>query len=86
MRKIYIRTSDIFGYKDEAKRMKYFDFCHKKALECHLVCQCHIDGINTKLLIEGSKWNMIKYYLITVFKTRDNIIDAIKRIVSLVFT
>ena len=86
MRKIYIRTSDIFGYKDEVKRMKYFDFCHEKALKCHLVCQCHIDGVNTKLFIEGSKWDMIKYYLITVFKTRDNIIDAIKRIVTLVFT
>lgn len=33
MRKIYIRTSDIFEYKDEVKRMKYFDFCHKKSFE-----------------------------------------------------
>ena len=30
MRKVYIRTYDIFAYKDEVKRMKYFDFCHKK--------------------------------------------------------
>ena len=86
MRKIYIRTSDIFEYKDEVKRMKYFDFCHKKALKCGLICRCHIDGVNTKLFIEGSKWYIIKYYLITVFKTEDNTIDAIKRIVSLIFT
>lgn len=50
------------------------------------LCRCHIDGVNTKLFIEGSKWNIIKYYLITVFKTEDNIIDAIKRITSLIFT
>ena len=86
MRKIYIRTSDIFEYKDEVKRMKYFDFCHKKALKCGLICRCHIDGVNTKLFIEGSKWDIIKYYMITVFKTEDDTIDAIKRIVSLIFT
>ena len=86
MRKIYIRTSDIFNYKDEVKRMKYFDFCHKKALKCGLICRCHIDGVNTKLFIEGSKWNIIKYYLITVFKTEDTTVDAIKRITSLIFT
>ena len=86
MRKIYIKTSDVFDYKDEVKRMKYFDFCHKKALKCGLICRCHIDGVNTKLFIKGSKWNIIKYYLITVFKTEDNIVDAIKRITSLIFT
>lgn len=86
MKKIYIKTSDIFNYKDEVKRMKYFDFCHKKALKCGLICKCHIDGVNTKLFIEGSKWNIIKYYLTTVFKTEDDTIDAIKRIVSLIFT
>lgn len=32
MKKIYIRTSDIFDYKDAEKRMKYFDFCRKKKL------------------------------------------------------
>lgn len=85
MRKIYIKTSDVFDYKDEVKRMKYFDFCHKKALKCGLICRCHIDGVNTKLFIKGSKWNIIKYYLITVFKTEDNIVDAIKRITSLIF-
>ena len=86
MRKIYIRTSDIFGHKDEVKRMECFDFCHKKALQCGLICRCHIDGVDTKLFIEGSKWDIIKYYLITVFKTEDNTIDAIKRITSLIFT
>ena len=86
MRKIYIRTSDIFEYKDEVRRMKYFDCGHKKALKGGVICRCHIDGVNTKLFIEGSKWDIIKYYLVTVFKTEDNTIDAIKRITSLIFT
>ena len=86
MSKIYIKTSDIFPYKDEVKRMKHFDFCHKKALKCGLICRGHIDGCNTKLFIAGPKWDVIRYYLITVFNTDDNIIDAIKRIISLILT
>ena len=31
MKKIYIKTSDIFAYKDEVKRMKYLDICYKDA-------------------------------------------------------
>ena len=86
MKNIYIRTSDIFGYKDEVKRIKYFDFCHKKALKCGLICQCHIDGRDTKLFIAGPKWDVIRYYLATVFNSDDYIIDAIKRIISLILT
>lgn len=85
MRKIYIRTSDVFNYKNAEKRMKYFDFCRRKALECGLVCHCHIDDIDTTLFIEGRKSNVIKYYLATVFKTKDGI-DGIKRLVSIIFT
>lgn len=86
MKKIYIRTSDIFSYKDEVKRMKYFDFCYKKALKCGLICRVHIDGRNTKLFIAGPKWDVIRYYLATAFKSDDYIIDAIKRIISLILT
>lgn len=53
MRKIYIRTSDIFDYKDAEKRMKHFDFCRKKALECGLICRSHIDGMNTRAMFPG---------------------------------
>ena len=37
------------------------------------MCRCHIDVINTILFIEGRKINVIKYYLLTVFKTEDGI-------------
>ncbi len=85
MMKKYIRTSDVFEYKNEIKRMQYFNFCREKALKCGLMCRCHIDGINTILFIEGRKINVIKYYLLTVFKTEDGI-DGIKRIISIIFT
>lgn len=85
MRKIYIRTSDIFDYKNAEKRMKYFDFCRKKALECGLVCHCHIDGMDTTLFIEGRKLNVIRYYLATVLKTKDGM-NGIKRLISIIFT
>ena len=86
MKKIYIKTSDIFAYKDEVKRMKYLDICYKKALKYGLICHRHIDGRNTKLFIAGPKWDVIRYYLATVFNSDDYIIDAIKRIISLILT
>lgn len=85
MRKTYIITSDVFEYKDAEKRMRYFDFCHKKALEHDLVCRSHINGMDTTLFIEGTKINVIRYYLATVFKTEDKIIDGVKRIISVIF-
>ena len=85
MRKIYIRTSDIFDYKDAEKRMKHFDFCRKKALECGLICRSHIDGMNTRLFIEGRKSKMVRYYLATIFKTGDGA-NGVKRLISIIFT
>ena len=85
MSKIYIRTSDIFDIEDAKKRMAYFNFCHKKALECGLTCKCHIEGKNTTLFMEGSKLQYIKYYLATLLKTRYKT-DDIKRLVSIIFT
>lgn len=82
MRKIYIRTSDIFDYKDAEKRMKHFDFCRKKALECGLICRSHIDGMNTRLFIEGRKSKMVRYYLATIFKTGDGA-NGVKRLISI---
>ncbi len=86
MRKTYIRTSDIFEYKDAEKRMRFFNFCRKKALEHNLVCRSHIDGMNTMLFIEGRKIDVVRYYLATVFKTEDKTINGIKRIISIIFT
>ena len=85
MSKIYIRTSDIFSIEDAKKRMKYFNFCRKKALKCGLICKCHIEGEKTTLFMEGSKLQYIKYYLATLLKTRYKT-DGIERLVSIIFT
>lgn len=84
MSKTYIRTFDLFNIKDNKKRMRYFDFCRKIALECGLICQCHLEGTNTKLFMRGSKWQFVKYYLITLLKTERKTY-GIKRLVSVIF-
>lgn len=85
MHKTYIRTCDIFEYRNQEKRMAYFNFCHKKALECGLTCRSHINGMDTTLFIEGQKSKVVKYYLVTIFKTKDGI-DGIKRLISIILT
>lgn len=85
MRKVFIRTSDIFDYEDEVKRMRCFDFCAKKALACGLICGSLIDGMDTTLFIAGPKSKVVKYYLSTVFKTKDGI-RGLKRLLSIIFT
>ena len=84
MSKNCIRTSDIFNFEDEKKRMKYFDFCREAALKCGLMCKCHVNGIKTTLFMWGSKRQFIKYYFITLFKTKYKV-DGVKRIISIIF-
>lgn len=81
----YIRTKDIFNIEDECKRKSYFDVCRNKALKCGLVCQCHIDGMNTTLFMVGPKSKFIKYYLSTLLKTSDKV-SGIKRLIDIIFT
>lgn len=84
MSKTYIRTFDLFNIEDNKKRMRCFDFCRKKALECGLICRCHLESTNTKLFMRGSKWQFVKYYSTTLLKTERKI-DGIKRLVSVIF-
>lgn len=85
MSKTYIRTFDIFNIEDEKKRMEYFDFCRESALKSGLICLCHIDGMNTTLFMEGSKQQFVRYYSISLLKTKRKI-DGIKRLMSIIFT
>lgn len=83
--KTYIRTSDIFNNKDVNIRMNYIYFCYTKALKCGLQCRLDIGEKFSTLLLSGSKWGFIKYYLITLLKT-ENKMDGIKRLISIIFT
>ncbi len=81
----YIRTYVVFNIEDEKKRTEWFDFCRENALKCGLTCKCHVNGTNTTLFMEGAKRRFVKYYLITLLKTKYKI-DGIKRLVSIIFT
>lgn len=85
MSKTHIRTYDVFNISDENKRINMFETCHKKALACGLICLCHIDGIHTKLFMEGTKTQFIKYYLKSLLYTKGKT-DGIKRLVSIILT
>lgn len=69
MAKICIHTYDIFDIKDATMRSRYFDFCHKKALNCGLVCRCIIRDSFTKLELWGTKRQFLKYYFQTMTNT-----------------
>lgn len=83
--KKYICTSDIFDITDGKKRMDMFNYCHRHALNLGLICQSHLDGKDTILYMTGSKSKFIKYYAMTLFQS-ENILDGIKRIISIIFT
>jgi len=75
----YFRTTDIFYIEGAEKGFKYFNLCHKKALKCGLVCKCIIDGSVLKLVITGTKYQFLKYYLHTLCENECKW-DGIKRI------
>lgn len=85
MNKVRIHTYDVFNFADDSIRMRYFDFCHEKALEYGLQCKCYIEGQYPKLELWGSKYQFVKYYCITLFKTKHKM-DGFKRLISIIRT
>ncbi|MDO5399001.1 MAG: hypothetical protein Q4G33_13845 [bacterium] len=86
MSKIRIKTGDVFNIKSENIRQKYFDYCHKKALKCGIQCIADITEEGFMILkMTGSKTQLVKYYLITLFKTTHKA-DGIKRLFSIIMT
>ena len=84
MIKTGIHTCDIFNNADMKIRMKYFDFCHKKALDCGLTCKCIIQDYIPKLEMWGTKWQFLKYYSQTLTKCECKL-KGIKRCLSVLF-
>lgn len=83
MSKTIFHTCDIFNITDQKIKMEYFDFCYKKALECGLTCVCKDIGSTPKLKLEGTKWEFVKYYFLTLTKC-DCKWKGIKRLLSFV--
>lgn len=84
MSKTKFHTYDIFDIKDDDRRKKMFDSCHKKALKCGLQCRRIVDP-DLSLELWGCRHQFIKYYLITLFENV-NKIDGFKRLMSFIFT
>jgi len=78
--KTFIRTMDIFDCKNEKKGMLDLRKCCKAALKAKLDFECVKDenGI-PMLLLAGSKCDIIKYYILTLFVC-ENKFDGIKRL------
>lgn len=77
-------TYDIFDNDNENKRMRYFDFCHNKALECGLICRCILRDRYPKLELWGSRHQFFRYYLLTLTKCEYKS-KGIKRWLSVLF-
>lgn len=84
MAKIGYHTYDIFDNESIKTRMKYFDFCHNKALKAGLTCKCMIKNGVPILEMWGTKWQFLRYYLRTLLKCGYKI-GGIKHFVSFFF-
>ncbi len=76
------KTYDIFDIEDEDMRNYCLLCCRTIALQCGLMCKCHLDGINTRLYMLGTKQQFVKYYLKTLLMDNKSIFDGLKRLVS----
>ena len=75
------KTYDIFDIKDKDVREHCLLCCRDIALRCGLMCKCHLDGIDTRLYMNGTKQQFVKYYLKTLMCNK-HIFDGLKRLLN----
>lgn len=73
------KTYDMFDIKDEDTRKYYLLRCRNMALCCGLVCKCHLDGMNTRLYMSGTKLQFVKYYIKSLVFSK-SLFDGLKRL------
>ena len=73
------KTYDIFDIKDKDVREHCLLRCIDIALQCGLMCKCHLNGRDTRLYMNGTKQQFVKYYLKTLTCNK-TIFDALKRL------
>lgn len=81
MTKTKFHTYDFFDFEDAEKAMKFFNFCHKKALGSGLTCKCIIDDQFPTLELWGTKYQFVNYYLQTLTKC-EHVLDGVKCLLS----
>lgn len=77
------KTYDLFDIKDEDTRKYCLLHCLDMALRCGLMCKCHLDGINTRLHMSGTKQQFVKYYLKTLMFNKP-FFDGLKRLMYII--
>lgn len=86
MSKTYIRTSDVFNIENKIVNQRYSKYCYEKAIKLGIQCKKHMNEQHFMALeLSGSKCQLVKYYLITMFKT-SNKLDGVKRLISIITT
>lgn len=85
MTKTMYHTIDIFDNVNPVTRMRYFDFCHKRALDIGLICKCSLKDRSSKLEMWGTKCQFLRYYLETLLKC-DYKMKGFKRWFSFLFS
>lgn len=66
MTNTFFHTYDIFNIEDVVTSQRYFDSCHKKALNSGLKCLCLTNDSFKVLVLWGTKHQFLKYYLSTI--------------------
>ena len=86
MSKTYIRTRDIFNIENENVNQRYLKYCYEKAIKFGIQCKKHMNEQHFMVLeLSGSKYQLAKYYLVTMLKT-SNKLDGVKRLISILTT
>ena len=76
---VLFKTYEIFDIKDKDVR----EYCLLRrrdiALQCGLTCKCHLHGRDTRLYLNGTKQQFVKYYLKTL-TCSGSIFNGLKRL------
>lgn len=75
----FFKTYDVFDIKDEDTRKYCLLRCRNMALQCGLVCKCHLDGMNTRLYLYGTKQQFVRYYIRSLTFNKP-LFDGLKRL------
>lgn len=84
MRTIMNKTRKHICASDESRK-ELLNKLYGKALKCGLITNISNDGGCDILTVAGSKGNMIKYFLLTMFDGR-NVIDGVRSLFNVMLT
>jgi hypothetical protein len=75
------RTYDTFNIENDEKRNEFLKKCLRAALKSGLSCGYVMDGTKTRLHMNGTKKQFIKYYLNTI-SYNESFTNAVRRLIN----